>query len=297
MSRKTEIQVGLTVLIALGILIVSLAWLKDYSLHRGKRVWIVEFPETGGLAASDEVQVNGIRKGSVRSMKLAGDKVRVDLEISDDVVLTRDSKVSIRSVGLMGEKVIAIELKTTGGAYRPDEVIPGVYEKDLGQMMGELGETVSAVRGLSQNLEHVAGLLSPDGTLARTIGNFHRTSEELVLVVSENRAQVRETMQNFATASRTVKHLTTDRETELAQAMDRFASAAEHMDRLTARLDSLRAVIQTVANRVEQGEGTIGKLVRDERLYADLNDSVHSFKALIEDVKEHPRKYFKFSVF
>jgi phospholipid/cholesterol/gamma-HCH transport system substrate-binding protein len=197
----------------------------------------------------------------------------------------------------MGEKVVAVDLKTTGTPYRPDEVIPGEYEKDLGQMMGELGETVSAVHGLSERLEDVAGLLAPEGKLAHTIDNFHRTSEELQLVVSENRAQVRETMGNFASASRSVKHLTTDREAELSRAMDNLASAAERMDRLAGRLDSLRAVIHVVASRVEQGEGTIGRLVRDEKLYADLNESVHSIKALIEDVKAHPRKYFKFSVF
>ena len=296
-SRRKEIQVGLTVLIALAILIWALAWLKDFQLHRNKRTWTVEFQEAGGLAESDEVQVNGIRKGDVRSMKLVGDKVIVKLSLASDVTVTHDSRIAIRNVGLMGEKVIAVDLRATGAPYRPDDVIPGVYEKDLGQMMGEMGETVEAVQALSVRMQEVAVMLSPQGALATTIDNFHRTSEELRLVVSENRASVRETMGNFASASRTARHLTTDREAELARAMDRFGSAAEKMDLLAGRLDSLRAVIHTVAGRVEGGEGTLGRLVNDEKLYNDLNESVRSVKALIEDVKAHPKKYFKFSVF
>ena len=81
------------------------------------------------------------------------------------------------------------------------------------------------------------------------------------------------------------------------QAVDKFASAADKMDVLASRIDSLRAVLQSVGGRVDRGEGTLGKLVNDERLYAELNTSVQSFKALIEDIKKHPRKYLKFSVF
>ena len=69
------------------------------------------------------------------------------------------------------------------------------------------------------------------------------------------------------------------------------------MDALTGRLDSLRAVIQTVTVRVERGEGTLGKLVNDDKLYADLNTSVQSLKSLIEDIKANPKKYLKISIF
>lgn len=297
MSRRAEFQVGATVLVALAILIWALAWLKDYTVQRDKRVWTVQFTEAGGLSPSDEVQVNGIRKGDVRSMRLVGDRVIVELNLDREIVMTRDSKVTIRPVGLMGEKVIAVDLRATGVPYRSDEVIPGVYEKDLGAMMGELGETVSSVRGLSEQLERVAGMLAPEGRLANTLENFHRTSEELELVVSENRARFRETMQNVTAASRTARRLTTDKEAELAGALDDFASSARTMERLTTRLDSLSAALQTVATRVERGDGTIGKLVNDEKLYTDLNASLQSVKTLIEEIKRNPRKYFKFSVF
>lgn len=297
MSRKAEIQVGITVLLAVLTLIFSVAWLKDLTLHQSKRVWKVEFPETGGLAKSDEVLVNGMRKGEVKSMDLKGDRVLVELELSKEITLTRDSKVAIRNVGMMGEKVIAVDLRTSGSPYSTNDVIPGIYEKGIGEVFAQLSETVDAVSDLSIQLRNVAAMLSSEGKITSTIENFSRTSEELRLAVTENRASLRSTLSDFAAASRTAKSLTTDREVQLRKTLDHFSSAAEKLDQLSSRLDSLRAVIQTVSSKVERGEGTLGKLVADEKLYNELNESVRSLKTLIEDVKAHPKKYFKFSVF
>ena len=163
--------------------------------------------------------------------------------------------------------------------------------------MGQLGGTIEAVTSLSEQLRDVAVMLNRDDRLAKTIHSFNQTSEELRLTVSENRASLRTTLDNFASASRTAKALTTDREAQLRKALDDFSSAAEKMDHLSGRLDSLRAVIQGLSSKVARGEGTLGKLVNDDKLYADLNSSIASLKALIEDVKANPKKYFKFSVF
>jgi phospholipid/cholesterol/gamma-HCH transport system substrate-binding protein len=296
-SRKSEIKVGVTVLASLAILVWALAWLKDLTLHRSVRTWTISFPQTGGLSSSDEVQVNGIRKGQVKSMSLSGDHVVVELELSKEITLTHDSRVSIRNIGLMGERVIAVDLRATGAPYALRDTIQGNYEPGLGEVMGQLGGTIEAVTDLSEQLRDVAVMLNRDDRLAKTIHSFNQTSEELRLTVSENRASLRTTLDNFASASRTAKALTTDREAQLRKALDDFSSAAEKMDHLSGRLDSLRAVIQGLSSKVARGEGTLGKLVTDDKLYADLNSSISSLKALIEDVKANPKKYFKFSVF
>jgi phospholipid/cholesterol/gamma-HCH transport system substrate-binding protein len=285
------------VLVSIVVLIGSLAWLKEWTFHHSRNVYRVEFPETGGLAANDAILVNGLRKGEVKSMKLVGDRVIVELSLAKDVNVTTDSRVAIRNVGLMGERVIAVDLKASGRTYAENELIQGRYEKSMGEVMSGLGETVDALSDLSVELRRVTHTIVGDGDLARTVDNFGRTSEELRLVVSENRAAVTAALQDFASASRSAKNLMADREEQIRGAIDDFASAANKMDQLSGKLDSLHRVIQNVSNRVERGEGTLGKLVQDDRLYAELNESVQSLKALIEDIKANPKKYFKISVF
>ena len=75
MKRTTEIQVGLTVIAAMAVLIWGVTWLREFKVGKQVRLWHVTFPQTGGLGPSDEVQVNGIRKGSVATIDLAGDHV------------------------------------------------------------------------------------------------------------------------------------------------------------------------------------------------------------------------------
>jgi phospholipid/cholesterol/gamma-HCH transport system substrate-binding protein len=296
-SRKTEIQVGLTVLVAVGVLLWGVTWLKELQLNRGVRVWHVRFSQTGGLGASDEVQVNGMRKGSVQSIQLRGDHVAVDLALTNEVTLTEDCRVAIRNVGLMGEKVIAVDLKTSGRAYTDRDTIAGVFELGMGEVMASVGGSIDALNQLTTRLQGAADMLSPKGEFGQTLRNFRDTSKELAAEVKENRAALKATLENISASSKTVKSLTTDREQQLRAAMDHFSSAAERLDALSARLDSLRASVASVTGKVDRGDGTLGKLVNDDKLYTDVNSSVQSLKALIEDIKKNPKKYLTVRIF
>ena len=297
MSRRTEIQVGVTVLVALVILIWGVTWLKEFTFERKVDIWHVRFDQTGGLGAADEVQVNGIRKGSVAAMRLVGDQVVVDLALANDIRLTTDSRVAIRTVGLMGERVIAVDLRTSGQPYASTDTIPGVYEKGLSEVMSDLGSTMGSVTKIAEQLSGVVDVMDKSGNLTAALKNFRETSEELKLTVKENRASLKSAIENFSAAAKSARGLTTDREADLKRTLDQFSQAAENMNRLSGRLDSLRASIQTVTTKVEKGQGTLGKLVNDDKLYTDLHTSVQSFKALVDDIKAHPKKYLKVGIF
>lgn len=297
MSRSREIQVGATVLFALGVTLWAVTWLKELSLDKKVRVWHVMFPQTGGLSKSDEVQVNGLRKGNVSNVTLIADHVVVDLALASDIQLTTECKVAIRNVGMMGERVIAVDMSARGVAYTPRDTIPGLYEKGIPEVMAGMGSTVDAVTELAQQLKSIAATMEGSGSLDRTLTNFRNTSEELKLAVSENRALLHETLTNLNAASRTAKALTTDREPQIKHTLDSFERSAAGMERLTARLDSLRGVLQSVSNKVDRGEGSLGKLVNDPKLYDDAKSSVAALKSLIEDIKANPKKYINMKIF
>jgi phospholipid/cholesterol/gamma-HCH transport system substrate-binding protein len=297
MSRKTEIQVGATVLVAIAILLWGIAWLSTLAKARIQRTWHVSFPQGGGLSEGNEAQVNGVRKGAVTSLRLAGDRVIVDLALSRDIVLTRDSRVVIRSVSMMGDKVIAVDYSGTGEPWSPRDTIPGVYEKGLPEVMADVGRASGSVAVIARQLDSLAVAVNQGGGLTASIENFRRTSEELALAVAENRTALRTTMTNFSATSTSAKELVVDRQESLEAALDHFVSAAANLDRVSGKLDSLRASLQGAASRLDRGEGTLGRLMKDDRLYTDLEASVRGLRLLIADLKANPRKYFKLSVF
>jgi len=297
MNRGVEIRVGITLVVGLVILFGAIAWLSGFMKSRVMRVWHVSFEQAGGLGEGDEVMVNGIRKGTVKKMTLIGDHVGVDLGLAKEIALTHDSRVAIRNIGLMGEKVIAVDLRTTGAPWSQRDTIPGQFERGLGEVMADLGAAVAGVRGISEQLQSVSQAMGSNGGLKNVVENFRKTSELLRMAVEENRAQLHATLDNFNAASRTTRSLTTEREAQLRTALDHFSSAAQNIDRLSSRLDSLRATLQNVAFKLDRGQGSLGKLVNDDKLYAELNSSVKNLNALIADVKAQPKKYFRFSVF
>lgn len=284
-------------LVALAVTLWGVTWLKELSLARKVRVWTVTFPQTGGLASHDEVQVNGLRKGSVEAVALASDKVIVNLALASDITLTTDSRVSIRSVGMMGEKVIAVDYRSTGTPYTERDTITGHYEKGMSEVLGDMGSTVDAITRLAAQLESITAALERTGAVDKTLTNFQRTSEDLKLAVSENRAILKETMTNLNAASRTARSLTTDREAQLRQTLDSFERSAKSMEVLTSRLDSLRGSLTSVTRKIDSGDGSLGRLVNDPQLYDDARATVVELKTLIADIKKNPKKYLNVSVF
>jgi phospholipid/cholesterol/gamma-HCH transport system substrate-binding protein len=297
LSRRTEIEVGATVLLAVAVLLWGVTWLKEFQFQRSVRIWHVLFPQTGGLSTSDDVQVNGIKKGSIHSLHLSGDGVLVDLAISSEVTLTRDSKVTIRNLGLMGEKVIGVDLRVSGGDWTANDTIPGGYEKGIPEVMGDVAVTIESVTELSARLASLVEATDKHGDLTGTMKNMRLSSEELRAAIHETRGTLKTTLDNMAAASKTTKALTTDRQAQLGKAIDDFSSASEKLDRLAGRLDSLRAVLHEVANKVNHGDGTLGKLVNDKQLYENTSATMDSLRALISDIKKNPKKYVKIGIF
>ena len=297
MSRKTEVQVGITVLVALGILLWGVTWLKELTVSRKVRVWHVSFSQAGGLGKSDEVLVNGIRKGTVDAIDLAGDHVVVNLALASEVTLTRDSRVAVRNVGLMGEKVIAVDLRVTGEPWTAQDTIPGRFESGIGEVMAGMGGSVDAMDRVVRSLDALAQRLDRNGDVDKTLVNLRKASDELAGAMKENRAQIREIVTNFDAASRTAKALTTDRETQYKHMLDSMERTTRNVEQLTDRLDSLRAVAQSLTNKLDHGTGSAAKLLNDPKLYEEARGSLKALKDFLEDLKANPKKYINVHVF
>jgi phospholipid/cholesterol/gamma-HCH transport system substrate-binding protein len=62
-------------------------------------------------------------------------------------------------------------------------------------------------------------------------------------------------------------------------------------------LDKTLAELSTVLTEISEGDGTVGKLLSDEELYARLTQASENLSLLLADLKEHPSRYVHFSLF
>src|SRR4030066_444528 len=130
-NRTVEIRVGLTVLIAIVILILGVMWLKDYRYNVSRYQVKAIFPSVGILGPGDPVTVSGGEKGRVAKVELYQGDVLVIFNLTEDVQLKEDAKFRLANVGLMGERVIDIQ---TGYSDKPldlTQVHKGSYEPGM----------------------------------------------------------------------------------------------------------------------------------------------------------------------
>src|SRR5205814_8648784 len=108
-SRRAAIQVGVTGLVALALLLIGIAWVKDYRLGKKKQLLVARFEEVGNLSEGDPVSVRGVKKGAMTEVHLKDQTVQVTFELERDVVLHPDAVIHIANIGFMGEKFLALD--------------------------------------------------------------------------------------------------------------------------------------------------------------------------------------------
>ena len=73
--------------------------------------------------------------------------------------------------------------------------------------------------------------------------------------------------------------------------------SATELNKTIADAQKTLAKLNTLLASVESGNGTIGKLLKDEALYKDLDKSAKQLELLLEDFRLNPKRYVHFSVF
>jgi phospholipid/cholesterol/gamma-HCH transport system substrate-binding protein len=288
--RSTEVKVGITVVLAVIILIAGVIWIEKVSFSKKYVSYTVYFNDVGGLDPGDPVTVSGVNAGEVGAVVLEPGRVKTEILIDEDVTLFDDCKVEILTVGLMGEKYIGIDPGRSGKVLAPGSVIQGEYKAGMAEAVAGFGDVVTELRETVRSIRTLVESVGGGTSLAELIQRVDDLATELVEVIRQNRDDIRSTTRSMKTVSGSMEDIFETRKGEIEESIDRFSVAA-------ARLDSLTSTMKEIVEGVEQGEGTLGMLVKEKKLHEDLELVVENLNALIEDVKEHPERYFKIEIF
>jgi len=298
-SRNSEITVGVTVIIALAVVVWSVTALRQVRLAEATRHWRVTFSDVGGLAEDDPVTVNGVKKGSVKQIRLAPrGRVVVDFILTRDVRLTHGDRVFIRNVGMMGEKFIAIAPGPGGKAYDAQrDTIEGVYESGIPEVVSQMGSALSSLEKLSERFDRLLAIAEEHNTVHNTLANVEAASSELKHTLADSRADLVALAANLRATSEVARRTAESTEPKVGRALDDVSRTSARMDSLIARLDTLSGELTDVSRKVNTGQGTAAKLLNDRALYDETRLALRELTTLVRDLRTNPKKYFKISVF
>jgi len=295
-GNKREIQVGVTVIVSLVVLVWGMLWFKQVRFAGGVEHYAVEFASVGGLQAHDRVQVRGIRLGAVEDFAMIGDKVRVHFYVEPKAGLTRDSRIALTSMGIVGEMLVEIT-PGAGPAAPPGHVFQGEVLKDMGAMMNEGAATLEEARTLTRELtafmqemragDRVGAIM--DDTRS-TMASLRATNEELTPEVKHLVADLRATTAAVRTAVAGPDSL-------LAGTLRGAGATLARADSLTVLLARTTASLASLVERLEAGEGSAGRMLKDDSLYAQAESTIVAVQDLLADIKARPKRYFHVSLF
>jgi phospholipid/cholesterol/gamma-HCH transport system substrate-binding protein len=307
-SPRREVQVGIFVLIGVLALLAALFTLTDPGTFRGRYYVTAVVRDAEGIRRGDPVQMLGVNIGRVRGFEIIRDRagnpngVQVRLELEGNYRVPQDSKVQLTSSGLMGGVTIAMVRGSSAQRLQDGDVLQEVPE--LGGSLGMMDQAEQLAPKASALMTRTDTILmrAQQALSQQTVGAVQASAVELQNLVGElstlaeeQRRELQGLTSSLRRSAQGLEGATT--RPELARAIARTDSITIALQASTAQLNAASTGLAGVIGRIERGEGTLGKLSRDQSLYDNMNRTVTEFGDLAEDIQANPRKYVSVRVF
>ena len=289
-----QARLGLFVIMGLLSFVVVLYWMTDPATFRGRYLLVTTMEDAGGVRGGDPVSMKGIIIGRVHDFELiGGERVTITTEIEGKWKIPVGSRARLGASGLFGGRPLVIDPSDATEYYGGNDTVQSADAQvvDLLDSAGELSSQAGDV------MTQIKSLLS-----AETIGAVQGSARELEVLLTEFGDGVREQREALGSLTESLNRSAKGLEDattgpELARAVARADSAMAMLtntgDHLNTAAESLRLVLE----RIERGEGTLGRLVQDDALYLSLTSAAESVTAFLADLQENPSKYINLSIF
>ena len=261
--------------------------------------------DASGIAKHSRVTIAGIPVGSVEDIRLENGKARVDVRVNGDIQLHQSARLGVKSASLLGENVIIL----TEGVGEPDkkhgdEIETMAEAASVEDIKAQVARIAELVERVAQQLAASIGTEQGGQNMRAILQNLADATEAINLTVRENRVVIKETLENIDRITAkggpelqqilvNVKLITEDVKQMMAAQggadgqSGELRQTIERINRASKSLESALGHIDNVAGRIDRGEGTIGKLTKDEALINDVqggaegvNDYVDSLRRL-----------------
>ncbi len=288
---SAEAKVGLLVLGSSVILLWMTVMVGKFEFGRqeGYRV-VALFESVAGLSTKAAVRMAGVQIGAVESVELENSRAKLTLRIDPNVEVPRGSEAAVKTMGLLGDKYVDIVPMTRrggpdgqgrerSGIYRDgDRIEATAAPSDADKLITQLSAIADDIKQVTSSLRTVFGSRRGE-----------RSMEDILHDLRETTANIKE----FSYALKGDGSEVVIRLNELVQNLNGVVN--DNKDNLKVSLENVReatrsaevalASIESVANRIDRGEGTLGKLVTDEGMYNNIDSAAKGLSDYVSRVE------------
>ncbi len=311
---KRELIIGIVAIIAVAALIFGLFYLKGENLFANNRTFYTTYNNVGGLVKASPVKISGLQVGVVTDLTMnKNDPSLIDVKfiISDEKVQLPSTTIAVLASDILGTKSIELKLGDDTKMLQSGDFVLAQSEKELTEMVNEqllplklkteeliktIDSTVVTVKTIIGN--NTGNLNESFVGLKNAIGSFESMSNRLDTLIARQSGKITTIFNN-------VNSITAN----LRQSNNAITRVVTNLDTITSRVAQLefdsivecaRSAIceaNEVLYAINNGDGTLHKLLHDSTLYKDVDLMVDQATQLVENIQDHPNRYLQFAVF
>ncbi|WP_458626848.1 MlaD family protein [Winogradskyella sp. PC D3.3] len=293
MKVTREVKTAILVLAGIAFCIYLFTFLKGEDLFENTNTYYTEF-DYNALSMSSPVTIKGNKIGKIEKIDydFESGKTRISFTVTPELKFSKNSKVRLYQDGLMGGNALSIVEANDGeiavsGDFIKSEVKPGMIsslEKNFSGISEDLGTTLRSSDTLLTNINALVvdesdnGLKQTIAELNATLKTFKGVGFKADNLLSKNDEKIASVLENFDKMSGELAILIKD----LNDA--KLSNTVKNLDDMILKFNQL-------ATGLQAGEGSIGKLLKDDALYQNLENASKELELLLLDIKLHPARY------
>ncbi|WP_294630559.1 MlaD family protein [uncultured Bacteroides sp.] len=286
-----EVRIGIAGIIALCVLVYGINWLKGIHMFQPSSYFYAKFQNVNGLTKSSPVFADGVRVGIVRDIyydHTTPGNVVVEVELDNELRIPKGSSAELVSELMGGVRMNILLANNPREKYAVGDTIPGVVNNGMmesaAKLIPKVEEMIPKLDSILTSLNNILG----DKSIPATLHSIETTTANLAAVSS----QVKGLMGND------IPQLTR-KLNAIGENFVAISGNLKEVDYTSAfkKIDETLANVQTLTERLNSKDNTLGLLFNDPSLYNNLNATTENAASLLEDLKEHPKRYVHFSLF
>ena len=318
MKFAKELKVGLIAIVCILILVIGVNFLKGINLFASETDYQSYFPNSGMLSVSNNVTLNGVIVGKVKNIVYVPQnsinrRVKITFTLDNkNILLPKGTIVEIGSLDLFSKgMLIQIPLDISKGNYKPGQTIPGRVSVDI------LSQVKSYADPISQKLQ---GMMVSVDKMITSFSSFWDKSATTEIEGSLNRLKL--TIEKFGNVASEIQGFVATEKLQFSRIMSNVEGIVENIrksnDQISAILGNAEKItddfvtadfknillnanttiqkFNLLLEDIDEGNGTLGKLVHDEKLYNELVETNNELQNLVLDINVHPERYIQFSL-
>ena len=300
---RKEFKVGI---FAIAVMVASfflLNYLQGEDIFNRELEIVAHYEDVQGLVPSAPVFIKGYKAGKVTDVEYDAENAvfNVTCSVLKEFPISVDSKLSIYSTDIMGTKGVRIILGTSETMIESGDTLYGIVEPglmdDLAEGLSPLLEKVSStLDSLGTTVSGVNRLLSDANTssISRTLKNLElavANVKDLSRTVKGKSEEINNLMQNLSDFSESLTGIASKADTTLTD-INKIVSTVSEAD-----LNGVVTSFKELLDNVNDPDGSIGKLLKDDSVYNSVDSLLLDLNVLVNKIQQNPKKYLKISVF